>query len=240
MTSAPAVAIGSPRTTSLPKCSPHLMPFHIAHTGPAPISTYFMPKVAPPPDFGAKPALSLPVTEAQVLSESQTTVIAETEGPVASSSSTVISATSSTSTIAVDTQPESRIDRHFAAAFRGRAMRGLLVDVPQGYSGIVLQSPDPSAKATPAHRPEMSSNSKTLATRSTRYAKHDVELIEQDESEDELMDDLTVDDEPLRVLEPTASFSAFTIWNPDIPVNEAKDEYLRSLTEWTQLAAEVR
>jgi len=45
--------------------------------------------------------------------------------------------------------------------------------------------------------------------------------------------------EPVRTLNPTGSFSSFVLWNPDLPVDEAKDEYLRSLNEWTQLAEEV-
>ena len=31
------------KSVDIPKCSPHLMPFHIAYTGPAPVNTYFRP-----------------------------------------------------------------------------------------------------------------------------------------------------------------------------------------------------
>ena len=43
----------------------------------------------------------------------------------------------------------------------------------------------------------------------------------------------------VRQLIPTPTFSSFTIWSPDIPVDEGKDEYIRCLVEWTKLAAEV-
>ena len=45
---------------------------------------------------------------------------------------------------------------------------------------------------------------------------------------------------PVRVLKPTARFDSFVLWHPDIPVDEGKDEYLRSLSEWTNIASEVR
>ena len=45
---------------------------------------------------------------------------------------------------------------------------------------------------------------------------------------------------PARVLCPTGTFGSFVLWHPDIPMDEERDEYLRSLTEWTRLAAEVR
>ena len=34
---------------------------------------------------------------------------------------------------------------------------------------------------------------------------------------------------PVRVLKPTARFDSFVLWHQDIPVDEGKDEYLRSL-----------
>ena len=37
----------------------------------------------------------------------------------------------------------------------------------------------------------------------------------------------------------TVPFSSFVLWNPDFPVDLLRDEYLRSLTEWTKLAEEV-
>jgi hypothetical protein len=44
----------------------------------------------------------------------------------------------------------------------------------------------------------------------------------------------------IQTLIPVSRFSSLTVWSPDIPVDEGKDEYIRSLTEWTKLAAEVR
>ena len=47
------------------------------------------------------------------------------------------------------------------------------------------------------------------------------------------------DEVPTHVLEPVLTFSSFVLWNPDIPANNGCDEYVRSLGEWTKLAAEV-
>jgi ribonuclease H2 subunit C len=49
-----------------------------------------------------------------------------------------------------------------------------------------------------------------------------------------------VDERPVRLLKPAARFDSFVLWHPDIPVDEGKDEYLRSLSEWVNIAAEVR
>lgn len=39
---------------------------------------------------------------------------------------------------------------------------------------------------------------------------------------------------PVRTLQATGTFSSFVLWNLDIPMDESRDEYLRSLTEWTK------
>jgi hypothetical protein len=43
-----------------------------------------------------------------------------------------------------------------------------------------------------------------------------------------------------RTLKPVARFSSLVVWNPDIPVDEGRDEYLRALGEWTRIASDVR
>ena len=51
---------------------------------------------------------------------------------------------------------------------------------------------------------------------------------------------LPEEDRPVRVLKPLARFDSFVLWHPDIPVDEEMDEYLRSLSEWVNIASEVR
>lgn len=43
----------------------------------------------------------------------------------------------------------------------------------------------------------------------------------------------------IRELQVSSRFSAFTLWHPDIPVVERDDVYLRSIREWTALAAVI-
>ena len=44
---------------------------------------------------------------------------------------------------------------------------------------------------------------------------------------------------PTRTLTLASTFSSFVVWNPDIPVDEGRDEYIRSLNEWIKLSAMV-
>ena len=53
------------------------------------------------------------------------------------------------------------------------------------------------------------------------------------------LEDALEDEVHVRTLKPTSTFSSFVLWNADRPVDENKDEYLRSLTEWTKLSAVV-
>jgi hypothetical protein len=48
-----------------------------------------------------------------------------------------------------------------------------------------------------------------------------------------------MDGETAQNLYPSATFSSFVLWNADVPVDEGKDEYVRSLTEWMKLSEEV-
>jgi len=61
--------------------------------------------------------------------------------------------------------------------------------------------------------------------------------------EEEELEEMSLEDEekpPVRVLKPTARFDSFVLWHQDILVDEGKDGYLRSLSEWTNIASEVR
>lgn len=96
-----------------------------------------------------------------------------------------------------------------------------------------------------------SSNAKGRVTRSAARVIDvdeegvDVDMdVDVDENTETLKPDGEVDDLPdqitTRTLVPSSQFSSFVLWHPDIPVDEARDEYFRSLTEWTRLAHEVR
>ncbi|KIK93152.1 hypothetical protein PAXRUDRAFT_531059 [Paxillus rubicundulus Ve08.2h10] len=143
------------------------------------------------------------------------------------------------------------------AAFRGRQMYGQVVGMPEGYGGLVLRAPsldgkgqgkeDVKATFKPASK-RATGNAKTRMkfTRSTRQSKRASRTEENDDDEDDEAQErgdygshLAEPPAPIRKLIPTSSFSSFTLWTPDIPVDEGRDEYVRALAEWTKLAAEI-
>lgn len=60
-----------------------------------------------------------------------------------------------------------------------------------------------------------------------------VEEEEMEEPEEEM------DEEDVRYLKPTATFSTIRVWRPDYAVDENEDEYVRGMREWVRAAAEV-
>lgn len=182
-------------------------------------------------------------SETQTATDSQETVVDEPSANASASSSsstlpTFASASSSETlvdevAVAVEGILKVSLQRHFTAAFRGRAMHGLEVELPEGYSGMVLRAPGANETTVSRNDEELRSGRKGKSKRSLRAAE-----LEKDE--DEEMHDLPEDiDKQRRSLRPTATFSSFVLWNPDIPVDEGRDEYIRSLTEWTRLSAEI-
>ncbi|RPD58971.1 hypothetical protein L226DRAFT_510774 [Lentinus tigrinus ALCF2SS1-7] len=232
---------------ALPSVTPNLMPFHIAYSGPAPISTYFRVKPSSSPTYGrdVRSPQPLSASGSQQLQDSQATLV----GSVEESSSSTTTLSRASTTVGADTPTEQgTVDavcddsRHYVASFRGREMHGMAVDLPEGYTGIVLRAPDGGKGKGVASgnrtREEEKPAPKGRTTRRSKRAQEEIKV------EDEEMDASSVpepgsDEGPTRVLEPVSTFSTFVLWNPDIPPNEGRDEYVRSLTEWTRLAAEI-
>lgn len=238
---------------NLPVRIPHLMPFHIQHTGPAPVSTYFhiRPHAGP---LSSTPDPSLPSGDSQTELTTATVntkvvLFEEKENlSAAADADRVIAGPAITATAEVDVvitnvkAPASPVQqsgpirrlsesaKRFISSFRGRTVHGVEVTLPKGYVGIVLRG-DTNDRAHP--HPSTRSNSKRRPVRNSCRRP----------TEEEELDEMSLDDEekpPARVLKPTARFDSFVLWHPDIPVDEGRDEYLRSLSEWTNIASEVR
>lgn len=210
MTSA-SISITHPKT-ALPTCTPNLMPFHVDYSGPAPISTYFRVKV--------------PIEEMNP--EAKGSGFQNRNGSWQS---------------------------QMSAAFRGRVLRGLEVKLPEGYSGMVLRS-DASTSDTNIKSSQSARQTKSKASardtkkgRTSRRGYKKANTIDADEdvecSELQDEDSLSVSAEAIngtlkmRMLKPSAAFSSMVVWNPDVPVDESRDEYIRALNEWVSVAAEV-
>ncbi|KIM68159.1 hypothetical protein SCLCIDRAFT_106373 [Scleroderma citrinum Foug A] len=248
----------APSAGPLSTTSPNLMPFHIEYTGPAPISRYFRPKSAPTSDvtrnLTATPSSSSVVTltgeslpPRTSTSKSQDSIMSHTS---LATSVTVVEAldlnlNETNSALQINSSSEHRL----VAAFRGRQIVGHPVNIPTGYSGLVLQIPSPNGekgkgdgKSTPSNSEV---NTKPASMRCASRKSTGVRNAEVDVIMEEGVD-LTEEDpgdgnirKDARQLIPMSTFSSFTIWSPDIPVDEGKDEYIRCLVEWTKLAAEV-
>jgi len=244
----------------LPVRVPHLMPFHIQHTGPAPISTYFRIR----PHIGTSLPTSTPEktqpppsgdTEKEPITPAATTEVAveEKEGALVAAVNVAVPvpATAVAEADVVPAKaptPASRVPRtgtiprlaesakRFVSSFRGRTLHGVEVALPKGYAGLILRG-DANGKV---HQ-TAPSNAKRRPARVGQLRRKPVVIEDGDER---FVDDaagMSLEDRhPVRVLKPAATFDSFVLWHPDIPVDEGKDEYLRSLSEWVNIAAEVR
>ncbi|KAF8489962.1 ribonuclease H2, subunit C [Russula emetica] len=242
---------------NLPVRVPHLMPFHIQHTGPAPVSTYFRirPHAEPLSQLSSTPDPSLPSGNSQTELTTATVntkvvLFEEKANPsAAADADRVVAGPAITATAEVDvvvanvkapapaspvqqSGPIKRLSesaKRFISSFRGRTVHGVEVTLPKGYVGIVLRG-DTNDRTHP--HPSTGSRSKRRPVRNSRRRP----------TEEEELDEMSLEDEekpPVRALKPTARFDSFVLWHPDIPVDEGKDEYLRSLSEWTNIASEI-
>lgn len=187
----------------LPTCNPNLMPFHIKYTGPAAVSMFFhVDKMKA--EEKEKEKEKGDVKEQNDKKEVETPV--QTQQPT----STLVS--SETSSVLKDA------DTRFISSFRGRTIHGLTVDVPTGYTGLLLHGDPQPTQAV---------------SRVDRVLNIPDDSVDNDHN-------LEMDEEtPLRKLLPQSTFSSITLWHADRAVDETRDEYYRTLTEWMALSHEV-
>ncbi|OBZ74098.1 hypothetical protein A0H81_06246 [Grifola frondosa] len=128
----------SPADGPLATCTPNLMPFHIAYSGPAPISTYFRVQPAPLPSFGQNTSdMSSQTTNSPVLDDaisSQSTLVASSSASTSQSSVTTQVSSIAAEDVEMKTEDSQGLStaRRFVSAFRGRVLQGLEVDLPIG------------------------------------------------------------------------------------------------------------
>ena len=213
-----------PDNRSLPERAPNLMPFNVKYTGTAPVSTYFRPK--PPPGVRRDPSIEVAGGTQEGVSQLSTATDTDNLAESSTSPGTTLDS-------ALKEEP-------LVATFRGRAVRGTRIAVPHGYTGVVLVGADAGKTRPP---------SPTLGRRPSKRPGRVIHVDMDDEPQDVNMydvgegtdaDDLEEEEEaPTRTLTLISLFSSFVAWNPDIPVDEGRDEYVRSLNEWTRLSSMV-
>ncbi|KAH7910468.1 ribonuclease H2, subunit C [Hygrophoropsis aurantiaca] len=211
------------------------------------------------------PPLASEESQESLASIETTMIVDEATIPTAGNSSGSISTLVDHSIDAQVPEKDSKGGRTqgFVATFRGREVRGQAVELPKGYGGIVLQAPkfgtgksvgggkewddDKKKESRSLRKPKSKPKSKG------RSARNSAKVIDVDDEGDEAMEGNADSDNngdlkeadgsfletDIRTLKPTSIFSSFVLWTPDIPVDDGKDEYLRSLTEWTRLAVEI-
>ncbi|KAI6023323.1 ribonuclease H2, subunit C [Pisolithus marmoratus] len=254
-----SLEISSPSRV-LPTSTPNLMPFHIEYSGPAPMSRYFRPEPAPATVATRELTTTLSSSSVVTLTGESTPGTSESQSSVATSVTVVeaVDMSQPKETIGAETQPSPELDsadsseRKLVAAFRGRRVVGQVMKLPDGYGGLVLQAP--SLRNTAGNlsgtrglaKPASTVNPKQANTRrTTRTSARARKLDDEDVAMEEAVNSAEEDSqrapspEATRQLLPVSTFSSFTVWSPDIPVDEGKDEYMRTLIEWTRLAAEI-
>ncbi|KAL5513345.1 hypothetical protein ACEPAH_3744 [Sanghuangporus vaninii] len=237
--------------TPLVSCasSPQLMPFHIAYSGPAPIATFFRVR--------------------EMNEESSPSFASASSSSPGSSDITVEEKSAATNGIHSEKKSMMNgngklgLGKRLVAAFRGRRVVGVEVPLPEGYTGVILHSDAASSKNTDP-RGSLSNDvegSKRIngrreaSTRGTRHSKP----IEVDDDEDvgefspnqngiDLNDDMTdpslvlnsnEHEGEVKTLKAMQTFQSIVVWNPDVVVDDGRDEYIRALREWTAVASEV-
>lgn len=213
------IEITSPRKT-IPSCTPNLMPFHIQYTGPAPVSTFFQVKDVD--SFAGRSSAQAPSASLEQHEDDAKTI------------------------------KRGGIRERFKAAFRGRVVCGLKVELPEGFSGIVLKADSDANERSAKVVYSKKANADIGRRRSKRGSAKDLkDPIDIDELDNDATDESPLykdgEDSDLlgdevfdrRALEPISTFNSLVVWHPDISVDEGKDEYIRAMTEWTGIAAEV-
>lgn len=247
-----------PAVVDLLECSPNLMPFHISHSGSAPISAYFRVKPSPSAAHSsftqnASNEITSSTEDSQntlVAEESQCSLATTAESQSASLEEDSQASAATVRAIVVDATSGTNLPNEatsaplrnsFVAAFRGRQIHGRTVGLPPGYGGIVLNAPLGGVKSQIRDSGTVEKVAQTRGKSRTRQSSRQMET-----DEDNTMDPgrggvpINASHTEIQTLIPVSRFSSLTVWSPDIPVDEGKDEYIRSLTEWTKLAAEVR
>lgn len=135
-----------------------------------------------------------------------------------------------------------RLKKRVISAFRGRKLKGVVVDVPEGYTGVILRADDDEEEDSSSgtlglipkkQRPLVRPNSpKKRSKRLTRRSAAALE-VENDVSPEFETEQSSVTE--TKVLRPVGKFNSIAIWSPDVDVDETYDEYIRTLDSYRRL-----
>lgn len=188
------------------------MPFHIDYDGQAPISTYM--KVS-----SVKRGVGMPDN-------------ANDSGGLGSGD------VGEKDDIEMKTHNGLQTDRYIST-FRGRTIHGIHVPLPSGYTGLVLKRSEGGNNNSSSSRLREEEEAEVKG-RSLRSRVGGRSRKAESTSECKPAEDTGGDEETSRVtVTPSGMFTGLRVWHADIPVDGGRDEYMRSLGEWTALASEM-
>ncbi|KAJ3987850.1 ribonuclease H2, subunit C [Lentinula detonsa] len=249
------ISITSATSNALPQCTPNLMPFHIAYTGPAPVSTYFRVDDAKtqvgcpePVQNDAQAGTAGPSIESFPRdSDVAKSLSSEHDGIISISESGTEQKLDGCGTSESSSKPIPNGQPRFTSTFRGRVVQGLKVDIPEGYTGVVFRSEDetgesqnvskdepPSGKGKGKPTTAVQQKQGRTTRRSLRSRAVDDETMNidaEEQQEDVLNSHSTLN------LAPSSKFESFVLWHPDIPVDTGRDEYMSAIGEWMRIAS---
>ncbi|KAF8315359.1 zf-ZPR1-domain-containing protein [Clavulina sp. PMI_390] len=198
--------------------TPSLMPFHISHTGPGPISTYFVVKT---------------ITNDAAQSLDRSTFISSFRGRMIQALKTSL-----------------------PNGYTGLAFKIDPANSSEGDEQVTNQLKRPRRSTSPT-KPKKRVKEVVTGSRRSRRVSRDVLVVEepvtahnediyammsevvQEEEAEPTEPTALQNDAPSRSMLPVASFQSVLVWYPDVVLNDGRDEYLRSMDEWTRLAMVV-
>jgi len=245
MANSSTLLLDAPAVTPLSSTSLHLMPFHISHTGPAPISSYFLIKRALQDTTSVQGETKVLEKGKSVEEPGLTKLTAAFRGRVMHGFQVDIPESYDGFLLAKEG------DQDEVAQSSGKKRKGDDVE-----EGTVKDGGSKSRKSTGKGKATTAKGRITRSRSKGKKGRNDGSEEEEAPTNPEdvyaFMSQVDVDDAPppdqandslpdtsrddTRSLHPAATFSSFTLWNADVPPDEGQDEYLRTMKEWVKLA----
>ncbi|KDQ13430.1 hypothetical protein BOTBODRAFT_33451 [Botryobasidium botryosum FD-172 SS1] len=247
MASAAPLFLGAPAPAPLASSSLHLMPFHIAHTGPAPISSYFLVKRTPRVTTDVQ-------GEAKLLDEAahESSLTAAFRGRVmhgrqvdipASYGGILLAKEGEEDDVAHSNEKKRKAEKaeETSGTRGGKSRKSTGKDNAVVPKGRVTRGRT-KTKAREGKDDETDgegggpTNSEHVYALMSQVDVEDTPVLEQGSVFISEVDIPEATRDDARYLRPTASFSSFVLWSADVPPDEGQDEYIRAMNEWIKLA----
>lgn len=217
---------------SLERVEPNLMPFHIDFDGIAPISTYFLVRTADQTYSDASPTNTRRVYSAAFrgrkvhgidvkIPTGYTGLTLRVDAASSPNAAAITSAATTSKRKRVATS-KAHVPHKFAKSLTGRR------------AGLRRTRSETLAEVA-----EDDNSQNTLVADGDggddMYALMSEEIAEGDQIS-EMSTQVVEDSLSQRQMVPTGEFDSMIVWNPDVPADSTRDEFIRAIDDWTRLA----